>query len=79
MEKYCKKISMIGFSPMAHSGSQNLKTNPSSSILASESGGEEGGSSFRREKPGGVQIAGLINLSLEGNENLGDRGADAIA
>ena len=78
LEKYCKKVSLIGFTMSANQG---LDRNASSSLLASESENEsnthtiQGGLSGRR---GSVVHQGLISMSLEGNE-VGDRGASAIA
>ena len=43
LEKYCKRIAMVGFNVLTHSASTEIKSNPSQSILATESG-EDGSS-----------------------------------
>ena len=75
LEKYCRKMAMIGFTSAIHGpGAPNgIDRNASSSILGSES--EEVLSSRRIEQS---ISPGLIVLSLEGND-IGDRGAEAIA
>lgn len=76
LEKYCKKVSMIGYT---QSRDQGLDRNASSSLLASES--EDNFSNANAAlsgRQGSALHQGLISLSLEGNE-IGDKGADAIA
>ena len=79
LEKYCKKMSLIGFTMVQNPA--GLDRNASSSLLASESEDNSnvntisGGISGRK---GNMVPDGLISLSMEGNE-IGDRGASAIA
>lgn len=73
VERFCKKISMSGFTQQY----QQLSNNASGSVLASES--EETISRLNSDRITSQGVpTGLLNLSFEGN-NLGDRGAEAIA
>ena len=77
MDKYCRKMAMIGFSAALHGPNAPgaIDRNASASLLASDS--EE---VFALTENGGQVSAptGLIALSLEGNP-IGDRGAEAIS
>ena len=79
LEKYCKKVSLIGFTMAQPNG---IDRNASSSLLASESEGDTSRHNTLTDRlsgrRGSVLHQGLISLSLEGND-IGDRGADAIA
>lgn len=73
VERFCKKIAMSGFTQQC----QQLSSNASASVLASES--EETISRLNSDRiTSNSEPTGLLNLSFEGN-NLGDKGAEAIA
>lgn len=74
LEKLAKRVALVGFNTLSHSGS-GLKSATSQSILATESGDE----SMRLGTSPTSGNNGLINLGLEGNEQISDRGAEAIA
>lgn len=71
-------MALVGFNIVNQSGQTGLKSNPSLSILATESC-EDLSSRLSAKSLPSSQINGLILLSLEGNEDIGDRGAEAIA
>lgn len=74
LEKYCRKMAMIGFNSALHGpGAPGvIDRNASASLLGSESEEVLTGRT-KNEHP-----QGLICLSLEGND-IGDRGAEAIS
>ena len=79
LEKYCRKMAMIGFSAALHGPNApgaGIDRNASASLLASES--EDALTGRVSEPPAAGGPSGLIALSLEGND-IGDRGAEAIA
>ena len=78
LEKYCRKMAMIGFTAALHGPNAPGATfdrNASASVLATESDEALTG---RSAADGAQTPSGLIALSLEGND-IGDRGAEAIA
>jgi len=79
LEKYCRKMAMIGFSAALHGPNAPgaIDRNASASLLASDSEELLSGAGNESARNTGT-YAGLIAFNLEGNP-IGDRGAESIS